>query len=590
MGYKKLIFSSFLQFLLCFNLSAQKTADTISKESLAINEVRLIKDQQQKQIDSLVKIQLEAQLRNAVGDKSKTLELEEKLRKIAISDSLRNIEQAAEIKKLKVNAKGYPVALNHDTLFTVYTRTGSFSAGERASGIAKKIHSLYSDAFYAPDSLKIKSSTDNFDIIYKNQEIIMTISNLDGLWFGKTNEKLASEYLSIIKQSIKNERASHSLINWMKRIGLAILILILLIIMVAVINWVFRQSGKYIVTRTQKMKAGLKLGTIKVIPAKDLELIFLKINGAARLIATLLLIYLSLPLLFSIFPETESWTSTLLNWILGPLRIALNGIVTYLPNLFTILVIYLIFKFALKAIRYFFNEVKRGNIQINGFHPEWSVPTFNILRFILYAFMLIIIFPYLPGSGSAAFQGVSVFLGILISLGSSSAITNIVAGLVITYMRPFRIGDRVKIGEVTGDIIEKTMLVTRIRTIKNEDVTVPNSTVLSSSTVNYSSQAETKGLIIHYEVTLGYDVPWQKAYEMLINAASKTVFILQEPKPFVLQTKLNDFYVSYQVNAYTHQAGKQAVIYSSLLEHIQDELNTAGIELLSPNYNVIRKE
>jgi len=204
--------------------------------------------------------------------------------------------------------------------------------------------------------------------------------------------------------------------------------------------------------------------------------------------------------------------------------------------------------------------------------------------------MLVIIFPYLPGSGSAAFQGVSVFLGILISLGSSSAITNIVAGLVITYMRPFRIGDRVKIGEVTGDVIEKTMLVTRIRTIKNEDVTVPNSMVLSSSTVNFSSQAKKSGLIIHYEVTLGYDVPWQKAYEMLISAALKTEFIIADPNPFVLQTKLNDFYVSYQINAYTREAGKQAIIYSSLLEHIQDELNAQGIELLSPNYNVIRKE
>ncbi|RZJ84632.1 MAG: mechanosensitive ion channel, partial [Chryseobacterium sp.] len=159
-----------------------------------------------------------------------------------------------------------------------------------------------------------------------------------------------------------------------------------------------------------------------------------------------------------------------------------------------------------------------------------------------------------------------------------------------TYMRPFRIGDRVKIGEVTGDIIEKTMLVTRIRTIKNEDVTVPNSMVLSSSTVNYSSQAKTSGLIVHYEVTLGYDVPWKKAYEILISAAFKSDFILQEPRPFVLQTRLNDFYVSYQINAYTDQAGKQALIYSSLLEHIQDELNAAGIEMLSPSYNVIRKE
>ncbi|WP_231463242.1 mechanosensitive ion channel family protein [Pedobacter sp. Leaf132] len=586
---KKLVFL-LLIFSYSSNVFAQLNADTISKQTLAINEVKLIKDQQQKQIDSLVKIQLEEQLKSAVGDKSKTKMLEDKLRSIAVSDSIRSIEQAEEIKKLKAHAKGYPVILNADTLFNIYTRTGSFSAMERAAGISKKINTLYHDAFYSQDSLKIKSSTDNFDIVYKNQEIIMTVSNLDGLWFGTTNAKLAEKYLKEIKTTVQAERESHSLLNWAKRIGLVVLIIALLIIMVAFINWIFRQSRKYIINRTQKIKAGLKLGTVKVVPASDLELIFLKINSAVRLLVTLLLIYLSLPLLFSVFPETESWTSTLLNWILGPLRIALNSIFAYMPNLFTILVIYFIFKFTLKAIRYFFYEVKRSNIQINGFHAEWAIPTFNILRFILYAFMLVIIFPYLPGSGSAAFQGVSVFLGILISLGSSSAITNIVAGLVITYMRPFRIGDRVKIGEVTGDVIEKTMLVTRIRTIKNEDVTVPNSMVLSSSTVNYSSQAKKNGLIIHYEVTLGYDVPWQKAYEILITAALKTEFVMDIPKPFVLQTKLNDFYVSYQINAYTHEAGKQALIYSSLLEHIQEEFKAADIDLISPNYNVIRKE
>lgn len=564
--------------------------DSITKESLAINEVKLIKDQQQKQIDSLVKIQLEQQLRHAVGNQSKTKELEEKLRKIAVSDSLREIQQAAEIKKLKAHAKAYPIVLNHDTLFSIYTRTGSFSASERAAAIRKKINNLYDDAFYTPDSLKIRSSTDNFDIVYKNQEIIMTVSNLDGLWFGKTNAKLAEEYLLHIKQSIKREREAHSLFNWAKRITLVVLILAVLILMVWLINLIFKQSRKYVISRTQKIKSGIKLGTVKVIPAKDLEYIFLKINSTLRLLVTILLIYLSLPLLFSVFPETESWTSTLLNWILGPLKIALNGIVAYLPNLFTVLVIYLIFKFALKAIRYFFREVNKGNIQINGFHPEWSAPTFNILRFILYAFMLVIIFPYLPGSGSAAFQGVSVFLGILISLGSSSAITNIVAGLVITYMRPFRTGDRVKIGEVTGDVMEKTMLVTRIRTIKNEEVTVPNSMVLSSSTINYSAQAKGQGLIVHYEVTLGYDVHWKKAYELLIKAALKTAFVVADPAPFVLQTKLDDNYVSYQLNAYTHEAGKQAVIYSSLMENLQDELASAGIELLSPTYHVVRKE
>ena len=202
--------------------------------------------------------------------------------------------------------------------------------------------------------------------------------------------------------------------------------------------------------------------------------------------------------------------------------------------------------------------------------------------------MFVLIFPYLPGSDSTIFTGVSVIIGILFSFGSSSAIANVIAGLVITYMRPFKIGDRIKIGEVTGDIIEKTLLVTRVRTIKNEVITIPNSSVLTGNTTNFSIEANEKGLIIHSTVTIGYDVSWKGIHEALIEAASRTDFIINDPKPFVLQTSLDDFYVSYQINAYTHYASKQALIYSHLHQNIQDVFNERGIEILSPHYRAAR--
>jgi len=198
------------------------------------------------------------------------------------------------------------------------------------------------------------------------------------------------------------------------------------------------------------------------------------------------------------------------------------------------------------------------------------------------------IFPYLPGSDSDIFKGVSVFIGILFSLGSSSAIANMVAGLVITYMRPFKINDRIKIGEITGDVIEKTLLVTRLRTIKNEIITIPNSSILTGNTTNYSSEANTQGLIIHTTVTIGYDVPWRIMHEALIEAALKTEMVLKDPKPFVLQTALEDFYVAYQINAYIKETSKQAIIYSNLHQNIQDVCNEHGIEILSPHYRAAR--
>jgi small-conductance mechanosensitive channel len=202
--------------------------------------------------------------------------------------------------------------------------------------------------------------------------------------------------------------------------------------------------------------------------------------------------------------------------------------------------------------------------------------------------MLVIMFPYLPGSGSPAFQGVSVFLGVLLSLGSSTAINNIIAGLVITYMRPFKPGDRIKIGDITGDVIDKTMLVIKLKTTKNEEITVPNSTVLSSNTINYSSLSKSKGLILHTTVTIGYDVPWRTMHETLIKAALKTNAILASPEPFVWQTSLDDFYVSYQLNAYTQEAEMQGTIYAELHQHIQDCCRDAGIEIMSPHYRANR--
>lgn len=238
---------------------------------------------------------------------------------------------------------------------------------------------------------------------------------------------------------------------------------------------------------------------------------------------------------------------------------------------------------------YFFaREIDQENLKIAGFYRDWALPTFNIARFLLYVFMFIVIFPYLPGSKSPIFQGVSVFLGILFSLGSSSAISNVVAGLVITYMRPFRIGDRVKIGDITGDVIEKSMLVTRIRTTKNEDITVPNSSVLSGHTINFTTSSQDLGLILNTTVTIGYDVDWRQVNALLIAAAKVTNGIIAEKPPFVFQTSLDDFYVSYQLNAYTKESHRMSAIYSDLHRNILDQFNEAGVEIMSPVYEAGR--
>ncbi len=332
----------------------------------------------------------------------------------------------------------------------------------------------------------------------------------------------------------------------------------------------------------------IRIQRMELISANQLTNALLRAARIARVLALALLIYIYLPLVFSFFPWTRGLANTLFGYILDPLERAGTGIVNYLPNLFAIAVIALVVRYLLKFIHLIFQGVERGTISFPGFYPDWAEPTYKIVRFLVIVFAVIMIYPYLPGSGTAAFQAVSIFIGVLVSLGSAGAIANMVAGVVMTYMRPFSVGDRVKIADTVGDVVQKTLLVTRVRTIKNVDITIPNAMVLSSHIINYSSSAKDRGLILHTSVTIGYDAPWRQVHQTLVAAALATEGVLKNPEPFVLQTALNDFYVSYELNAYTDRPNEMARIYSDLHQNIQDHFNQAGIEIMSPHYTAVR--
>ncbi|MDR0586522.1 MAG: mechanosensitive ion channel family protein [Treponema sp.] len=299
-------------------------------------------------------------------------------------------------------------------------------------------------------------------------------------------------------------------------------------------------------------------------------------------------LFIAVPLIFSLFELTQDLAARLFGYVLTPLSRVLYGIIDYIPNLITIVIFIFIARYAVRSLKFFATRVERGKLVIPGFYAEWAQPTFNILRFIIYAFTIAVIYPYLPGSDSRAFQGVSVFVGIVLSLGSSSAIGNLVAGIVLTYMRPFTIGDRIQIQGVTGFVVEKSPIVTRIKTHKNEYVTFPNMMVLSSSITNYhtSTTEDEQGLILNAEITFGYGTPWQKVHELLIEGALKTGSILEDPKPFVLQLSLEDFYARYQINAYTKDVERVPAIYSELFENIQNSFRDAGLDMTASHFRI----
>ncbi len=482
--------------------------------------------------------------------------------------------------------RGAAVVLESDTLFLLHSNIGPFTAAERAQSVEKRIKTLVKNPFFTVDSLRAFENESTSDVMYGDM-IITSVTDAEANYYNMSRQALAADHLEKVQRKTAQIRKESSLHTLLIEIGLALLALAVVWLLIRLTHKVFNKLRLQLVKHRAYVK-GLKINGYDLLtPQRSMKALLYALK-AMRYAVLALIVYLSIPVIFSIFPWTKGIGEQLLNYILNPFSKIIFSIIAYIPNLLTILVIIVFTRYVVKFFHFISNEIEKGVLTIPGFYADWAEPSFKILRFLLYAFSFVVIFPYLPGSGSPIFQGVSVFIGILFSLGSSSAISNIVAGIVITYMRPFKVGQRVKIGDVVGDIVEKNMLVTKIRTAKNEDITLPNSNVLTGHTINYSSYAQDHGLIMHATVTIGYDVPWRQVHQLLITAARRTEGIIDMPLPFVLQTSLDDYYVSYQINAYTREPNRMAAIYSELFQNIQDTFNEGGVEIMSPQYQALR--
>lgn len=474
-----------------------------------------------------------------------------------------------------------------DTLFRVYGRVGSFEPRDRAEAIQHRLQALLDAPLFVPDSLYVVDLEQDSEIMYADSHLL-SVGEAEAQALGQPRPAVARQYLGILRRHLTAAQQASSLPELLKRGALAVLTLLMLGGLIYGLNRLFRAINLRILRWRGSPLKPWRINNYELLTQERQLAVLRTALKLLRLVLVALTVYLALPLLFSLFPWTEGFSRQLLGYVLGPVQRVVLAVVHYVPNLLTIVVIYLFTTYAVKLLRFLAGEVAAGKLVIEGFYADWALPTFNLVRFALYVFMFIVIFPYLPGSDSPVFQGVSVLLGFIISFGSTSAIGNLVAGIVITYMRPFKVGDRVKIGDVTGDVLEKTLLVTRLRTIKNEDITIPNSNILTGHTVNYSVAAEREGLVLHTTVTIGYDVPWPQVHELLLTAARATQGVEAAPAPFVLQTSLEDFYVAYQINAYTRQPHRQAALYSELHQHIQEEFARAGVEIMSPHYRATR--
>jgi len=478
------------------------------------------------------------------------------------------------------------VVFHGDSLFTINANLGPYKTADRAKNISERLENLADQLIFVRDSFNI-SEVDNFTLIAYKDFMIMSISDADVAPLGMPRQVVAEMYVQIIKTAFKKRIEDKSFTEWLISIGLTILTLGGLFLIIFLINRIFRWINKKLVDYEKSLKRKRK-SLFRYLAPKGPEYFFIFVSNILRLAIIVLVLFLYLPLLFSFLPWTKGVVDQFYTYISDPVMYIVNGIVNFLPDLFFIILIFIVARYIVRIITYISGEIEQDKLKIKGFHRDWAKPTLNIVKIIIYAFALVFMFPHLPGSDSKAFQGVSIFLGVLFSLGSTSAIANIVAGIVITYMRPFMIGDRVKIGETIGDVVEKTLLVTKIRTTKNEDVTIPNATIINTHLWNYTKNASDIGIILHPSVTIGYDVPSEIVIDLLLKAAKNTKNLTRDFKPFVLQKSLNDFHVEYELNVYTKQPGKMQLFYSELNQSIQREFNKAGVEILSPHYNAIR--
>jgi small-conductance mechanosensitive channel len=433
-------------------------------------------------------------------------------------------------------------------------------------------------------SYRLEESQGTTRILIGNY-LLMSINDADAAVEKTSRRALAEKRAQIVENSIRQYRADLHPKNILIRTGFSLLTTLVFLFFWRTLGWISHRLERFVQNRVSRVGTILKF----VLLSEQLAQYFLKYFARFLLwFARIILLYSYIFVILSIFPETRGYADHILFYLLQPVQDIAGFILDFLPNLFTIIVILVFFWYILGFIRLFSREVEKGVIVLGGFHHEWAAPTYTIIRLLAVALAFIAIFPYIPGSHSPVFQGISVFLGLLFSVSSSSALSNIVAGYVLIYTRAFKEGDVIRAGEHTGVVIQKALLATQVRTFKNEVVTVPNSLLIGSSIMNYSAQISEKGLTLHTTITIGYDAPWRIVHELMKCAAARTEGILSDPPPFVLQTALNDFYVAYELNAFTCLPSEMPRLYSDLHHNIQDCFNEAGVEIMSPHYTAFR--
>jgi small-conductance mechanosensitive channel len=475
-----------------------------------------------------------------------------------------------------------PVIIDGSLLFRL-RGVSAFTAEDRAQDVTQRIKVAARNPAVTRETIVIKALADRSDV-RAGDMLIVSIFDIDADLEGIDRSLLAEAVLQRVREAIERYRSDRSPKSLATYAAYAAAATVVFALALAVLLVFMRSFNRFAAARHQKYLAPLEAKSSRVVRADQVWRMLHTVLSGFWILAVVILSYVYLDFLLGLFPWTRAISNRLSDLVGERLLSAGGAILDAIPDLILVFILILITRYVLRMTRVFFDAVRDGNLAVGRFLPEWADPTYRIVRLVIVAFAFVIAYPYLPGSGTAAFHGVSIFLGVLLSLGSSSLISNVIAGHTLTYRRAFHIGDMVKIQDTLGEVIETGLLVTRLRTPKNEFVVVPNSLILANQLLNYSELARTQGIILHTTVGIGYEVPWRQTEAMLLMAADRTAGIAREPAPFVHQLAFGDFSVTHELNVHCRDVQAMMSIRTALHRNILDVFNEYGVQIMTPAY------
>ena len=475
-----------------------------------------------------------------------------------------------------------PVVVDGVTLFRV-RGISSYPAERRAAEIAKRITEVAADRAIPVDSLRIQE-TPTVTFVVANERRIFGVLDADAELEGLSRDILARAYRAHAADAITAFRRDREATALWLDFGRAAAATLALLLLIALDRVTLKRVRAAVHARYRSKIHDVQVGSIEVVRGEHVWNVVQRAVWVAAALVVLVGAYAYLNYVLKLFPWTRALGQSLSDIFLQPLATLGTGFINFIPDLVFLIILALVTRYALKLVKLFFQRVADGDITLQGFDPEWARATYGITRFAIVAFALVIAYPYIPGSGSEAFKGIGLVIGLMFSLGSPSVIGNVVAGLGLAFRRAFRVGDRVRIGEHIGEVTQVRLLTTQLRSPKNELVIIPNSMILNSEVVNYTALAKTTGLILHTNVGIGYETPWRQVEGMLLEAARRTPGLKTQPEPFVLHKKLGDFAVDYEINVFTEDTTRILALYTSLHRNILDVFNEYGVQIMTPAY------